>query len=216
MRDSDRILGMLSSPRPRAPIEGKRAGEGAPADHPLQPEARRRGEMLSLEDIQDILRIKLIGVIPESGDRCCRRPTRACPPSTMKGSDVSEAYKDVGRPLPRRRAPAALRRPTKNRASSSACSEASDAWSLLSFLSAKRKRPPASPRSGCRSSSRTSAWPPRRSPITCPPCSSDLVAVISKYVQIDPHDIKVALEKQGNLRSAGSQHRVARGALRSR
>jgi septum formation inhibitor-activating ATPase MinD len=33
--------------------------------------------MLSLEDIQDILRIKLIGVIPES-EACCRRPTRAC------------------------------------------------------------------------------------------------------------------------------------------
>ncbi len=31
-----------------------------------------------------------------------------------------------------------------------------------------------------------------------PDLQKDLVAVISKYVPIDPNDIKVALEKQGN------------------
>jgi septum site-determining protein MinD len=51
------------------------------------------GQMLSLEDIQDILRIELIGVIPES-EPCCRPPTRV-PAIHLKGTDVSEAYQDV-------------------------------------------------------------------------------------------------------------------------
>ena len=32
-----------------------------------------------------------------------------------------------------------------------------------------------------------------------PALQRDLVAVISKYIKIDPHDIKVHLEKQDNL-----------------
>jgi septum site-determining protein MinD len=50
--------------------------------------------MLSLTDIQEILRIPLIGVIPES-EACCMRPTRACRPCTSKDSDVAEAYTDL-------------------------------------------------------------------------------------------------------------------------
>ena len=53
-----------------------------------------QGQMLSLEDIQDILRIPLIGVIPESESvlQACNQGT---PAVHMKGTDVSEAYKDV-------------------------------------------------------------------------------------------------------------------------
>jgi septum site-determining protein MinD len=50
--------------------------------------------MLSLEDIQDILRIKLIGVIPES-DVVLQASNQGIPAVHMQGSDVSEAYKDV-------------------------------------------------------------------------------------------------------------------------
>ena len=50
--------------------------------------------MLSLEDIQDILRIKLIGVIPES-DSVLTASNQGTPAVHMKGTDVSEAYKDV-------------------------------------------------------------------------------------------------------------------------
>ena len=76
VRDSDRILGMLSSKTKRA-IEG-----GEPIKEHLlitryNPNRVEDGQMLGLEDIQDILRIKLIGVIP-SPKACCRRPTRAC------------------------------------------------------------------------------------------------------------------------------------------
>jgi septum site-determining protein MinD len=50
--------------------------------------------MLSLEDIQDILRIKLIGVIPES-ESVLQASNQGVPAVHMQGSDVAEAYKDV-------------------------------------------------------------------------------------------------------------------------
>ena len=55
------------------------------------------GHMLSLEDIQDILRIPLIGVIPES-ESVLQASNQGTPAVRLKGSDVSEAYLDfVGR-----------------------------------------------------------------------------------------------------------------------
>jgi septum site-determining protein MinD len=53
-----------------------------------------QGQMLSLQDIQDILRIKLIGVIPES-EAVLQASNQGVPAVHMEGSDVSEAYKDV-------------------------------------------------------------------------------------------------------------------------
>ena len=50
--------------------------------------------MLSLEDVQDILRIKLIGVIPES-EAVLQASNQGVPAVHMEGSDVSEANKDV-------------------------------------------------------------------------------------------------------------------------
>jgi septum site-determining protein MinD len=50
--------------------------------------------MLSLEDIQDILRIKLIGVIPES-ETVLNASNQGVPAIHDKGTDVSEAYSDV-------------------------------------------------------------------------------------------------------------------------
>jgi septum site-determining protein MinD len=53
-----------------------------------------QGEMLSLDDINDILRIKLLGVIPES-EAVLQSSNQGVPAVHMKGSDVSEAYKDM-------------------------------------------------------------------------------------------------------------------------
>ena len=50
--------------------------------------------MLSLQDIQDILRIPLIGVIPES-ETVLQASNQGLPAVHMQGSEVSEAYKDV-------------------------------------------------------------------------------------------------------------------------
>lgn len=93
VRDSDRILGILSSKTKRA-IEGK---EGI-REHLLitryNPSRVEGGQMLSLKDVEEILRIPLLGVIPES-ESVLDASNQGVPAIHLKGSDVSEAYKDV-------------------------------------------------------------------------------------------------------------------------
>lgn len=93
VRDSDRILGMLASKTRRA-IEGKEAIKEHLLITRYNPSRVDQGQMLSLEDIQDILRIPLIGVIPES-DTVLQASNQGTPAVHLKGSDVSEAYQDV-------------------------------------------------------------------------------------------------------------------------
>jgi septum site-determining protein MinD len=93
VRDSDRILGMLSSKTKRA-IEGKESIKEHLLITRYNPSRVDQGQMLSIEDIQDILRIPLIGVIPES-ESVLQASNQGTPAVHMKGSDVSEAYKDV-------------------------------------------------------------------------------------------------------------------------
>ena len=93
VRDSDRILGMLSSKTKRA-IEGLEPIKEHLLITRYNPSRVDQGQMLSLEDIQDILRIKLIGVIPES-EAVLQASNQGVPAVHMQGSDVSEAYKDM-------------------------------------------------------------------------------------------------------------------------
>ena len=93
VRDSDRILGMLGSKTKRA-IEG-----GTPiVEHLLitryNPNRVDEGHMLSLSDIQDILRIKLIGVTPES-EAVLQASNQGLPAIHLKGTDVAESYEDL-------------------------------------------------------------------------------------------------------------------------
>ncbi len=93
VRDSDRILGMLSSKTKRS-IEGIEPIKEHLLITRYNPTRVDSGQMLSLEDIQDILRIELIGVIPES-ELVLHASNQGVPVIHMHGSDVSEAYKDV-------------------------------------------------------------------------------------------------------------------------
>lgn len=93
VRDSDRILGMLASKTQRA-IDGADPIKEHLLITRYNPSRVDQGQMLSLEDIQDILRIKLIGVIPES-EAVLQASNQGLPAVHMQGSDVSEAYKDV-------------------------------------------------------------------------------------------------------------------------
>ena len=93
VRDSDRILGILGSKTKRA-IEG-----GEPIrEHLLitRYNAKRvaEGEMLSIEDIQDILRLKLIGVVPES-ESVLQASNQGLPAIHLDNSDVASAYQDM-------------------------------------------------------------------------------------------------------------------------
>ena len=93
VRDSDRILGMLGSKTQRA-IEGKEPVKEHLLVTRYNPNRVEDGQMLSLEDIHDILRIELIGVIPES-EVVLQASNEGMPAIHKQGTDVSEAYKDV-------------------------------------------------------------------------------------------------------------------------
>ncbi|WP_350296203.1 septum site-determining protein MinD [Limnohabitans sp. Rim8] len=93
VRDSDRILGMLGSKTKRA-IEGSDPIKEHLLITRYNPNRVEDGQMLSLQDIQDILRVPLIGVIPES-ENVLQASNQGTPAIHMKGADVSEAYKDV-------------------------------------------------------------------------------------------------------------------------
>ena len=93
VRDSDRILGMLASKTRRA-IDGKEPVKEHLLITRYNPHRVDAGQMLSLEDIQDILRIPLIGVVPES-EAVLQASNQGTPAVHLKGSDVSEAYLDM-------------------------------------------------------------------------------------------------------------------------
>ena len=93
VRDSDRILGILSSKTRKAEL-----GEGdIPASLLLtrySPERVERGEMLSVEDVKDILAIDLLGVIPES-QAVLNASNSGAPVILDSESDAGKAYEDA-------------------------------------------------------------------------------------------------------------------------
>ena len=93
VRDSDRILGMLSSRTLRA-INGSEPIKEHLLVTRYNPLRVEEGQMLSIEDIQDILRIPLIGVIPES-ENVLQASNQGVPAVHLDKTEVSEAYLDV-------------------------------------------------------------------------------------------------------------------------
>ncbi|MEX8496810.1 MAG: septum site-determining protein MinD [Leptothrix ochracea] len=93
VRDSDRILGMLSSKTLRA-VEGREPVKEHLLITRYNPTRVEEGQMLSLDDIHEILRIPLIGVIPES-EIVLQASNQGLPVIHMGESDVAEAYKDL-------------------------------------------------------------------------------------------------------------------------
>lgn len=93
VRDSDRILGIIQA-------KSRRAQDGFEPvkEHLLvtrySPKRVVDGEMLSYEDVQEILRIPLLGIIPES-ESVLHASNQGNPAIHLDGTDVSEAYKDV-------------------------------------------------------------------------------------------------------------------------
>lgn len=96
VRDSDRILGVLQSKSRRA-----ENGEEPPGEHLLLTrydlDRVDRGEMLSTDDVLDILAIPLLGVIPE--DEAVLRASNVGQPVVLDHSSTpGQAYRDaVGR-----------------------------------------------------------------------------------------------------------------------
>jgi septum site-determining protein MinD len=93
VRDSDRMLGILSSKSRRA-----ERGEEPIKEYLLlsrySPERVKSGEMLSLDDVQDILSLHLLGVIPES--KSVLTSSNAGTPVILdEKSDAGQAYADI-------------------------------------------------------------------------------------------------------------------------
>jgi len=122
VRDSDRILGILASKSRRA-----ENGEDPIKEHLLltryNPGRVNKGDMLSMEDVLEILRIKLVGVIPEDQ-------------SVLRASNQGEPV-----------IPASLKK--RRKVSSNACSE-DKLWHYWIFFSRGKRAQRTSLKSDCR------------------------------------------------------------------
>lgn len=92
VRDSDRILGILAS-------KSLKAEQGETIEENLvltryNPERVESGEMLSVNDVSEILNIPLLGVIPESKD-VLNASNSGRPVILEESADASIAYKDL-------------------------------------------------------------------------------------------------------------------------
>ncbi|MFW5453626.1 septum site-determining protein MinD [Thioalkalivibrio sulfidiphilus] len=93
VRDSDRILGILAS-KTRHAEQGKGSIPGRLLLTRYSPERVVKGEMLSVEDVQEILAVDLLGVIPES--QAVLNASNAGTPVIMdENSDAGQAYQDA-------------------------------------------------------------------------------------------------------------------------
>ncbi|MBK1735954.1 septum site-determining protein MinD [Halorhodospira abdelmalekii] len=93
VRDSDRVLGLLASRTRRA-----EQGEDPVCEHLLltryDPHRVTKGEMLSVDDVCEILAIELLGVIPESTD-VLNASNAGVPVILDEGADAGRAYDDA-------------------------------------------------------------------------------------------------------------------------
>ena len=105
VRDSDRMLGLLSSKSRRA-----ERGEEPIKEHLLltryDPTRVDKGEMLGVDDVEEILAIRLLGVIPES-QSVLKASNQGVPVILDEHSDAGQAYSDavdclMGKEVPHR------------------------------------------------------------------------------------------------------------------
>jgi septum site-determining protein MinD len=97
IRDADRIIGILDS-------KTLKAEKGQRLDKHLlltryDPTRARRGEIMKVEDVLEILSIPLLGIVPESGE--VLRSSNVGAPVTLgsPGSAPAQAYLDAARQL---------------------------------------------------------------------------------------------------------------------
>jgi septum site-determining protein MinD len=92
VRDSDRILGILQS-KSRLAEQGKRVKEHLLLTR-YNPTRVANGEMLSVEDVVEILAVPLLGVIPES-QAVLKASNQGVPVIHDDDSDAGQAYEDA-------------------------------------------------------------------------------------------------------------------------
>jgi septum site-determining protein MinD len=93
VRDSDRVLGLLSSKTRKS-----EKSEGRVREHLVltryNPVRVEKGEMLSVKDVQDILAIPLLGVIPEAS-AVLTASNSGAPVILDQNNEAGQAYEDL-------------------------------------------------------------------------------------------------------------------------
>jgi septum site-determining protein MinD len=91
VRDADRIIGLL---------EAEEKGPGQLIINRIKPHMVERGDMLSIDDILDILRIELVGIVPED-ESILISTNRGAPVvlQSINSSSASQAFRNIARRL---------------------------------------------------------------------------------------------------------------------
>jgi septum site-determining protein MinD len=89
VRDADRIIGL---------IEAEQKGPGQLVINRVKAEMIKRGDMLSAEDIIDILAIKMLGIVPED-ETILVSTNRGMPAAMDENSKAGQAFRNIARRL---------------------------------------------------------------------------------------------------------------------
>jgi septum site-determining protein MinD len=89
VRDADRIIGLL---------EAEQKGPGKLIINRIQPALVERGDMLTTEDVLEILAVELIGLVPEDGSVLISA-NRGQPAALDVKSKAGQSFRDVARRL---------------------------------------------------------------------------------------------------------------------
>jgi septum site-determining protein MinD len=89
VRDADRIIGLL---------EAENKGPGKLILNRVKSEMVRKGEMLSADDVTDILAIKLIGIVPED-ENVIPASNAGTPVTLNENSRAGVAFRNIARRL---------------------------------------------------------------------------------------------------------------------
>ena len=93
VRDSDRIIGILNAKSRRSELEMEPVAAKLLLTRYV-PSRVKKAEMLSVEDVQELLTIPLLGVIPESAD-VLKASNSGNPIILDEASDAGKAYEDA-------------------------------------------------------------------------------------------------------------------------
>ncbi len=89
VRDADRVIGL---------IEAEEKGPGQLIINRVKPDMVKRGDMLSTEDVLDILAVPLLGVIPDD-EGILVSTNRGSPAAMDDKSRAGQAFRDIARRL---------------------------------------------------------------------------------------------------------------------
>ena len=93
VRDSDRVLGLLDSKTRRAELDQTPVSTYLLLTR-YSPKRVKKGEMLSVDDVLELLGIPFLGVIPES-QSVLQASNQGCPVILDDLADAAQAYEDV-------------------------------------------------------------------------------------------------------------------------